>query len=34
MVGFEEQLIVPPVWFIKRFGLETVDQLAVTVLTS
>ena len=34
MVGFDQQLIVPPVWFIKRFGLETVDQLAVIALTS
>ena len=34
MVGFEQQLIVPSVWFIKRFGLENVDQLALIALIS
>ena len=34
MVGVEQQLSVPPVWFIKRFGLDNVDQLALIALIS
>ena len=34
MVDFEEQLSVPTVWFIKRFGLENVDQLALIAFIS
>ena len=34
MVGFEQQLSVHPVWFIKRFGLKNVDELALIALIS